>query len=104
MMPHVPVSSIGDFCNAIFRGEILNVEIEIGENCKTSINDYIQSKTDKDGAILKELAPATATMPAHQKNGHLVDTLKDMIAQAFRKEYEYFKNSKPKKLQTGYFR
>jgi hypothetical protein len=94
MMPHVPVASAGDFINAIFRGEIPNVEIEIGENCKVSINDYIQTKTDKDGSMLKEKQAATPLIPAHEKNGHLTDTLKDFIVQSFNKEYQQWLNGK----------
>lgn len=95
LLPHVPVASLGDFINAIFKEEIQGIEFEIGENCKKSINDYIQSKTAKDGTILKEIVSATPLMPSHQKNGHLVDTLKDFVAQAFKDEYNKYLSSKP---------
>lgn len=94
MMPHVSVSAIGDFVNAIFGGRVPEISFEIGEHCKVSINDYIASKTDKDGSILKEIQRATATIPAHQKNGHLVDTLKDFVAQAFKDEFDKYKDGK----------
>lgn len=107
LLPHVPVASLGDFVNAIFRGEIKGLSIEIGENCKKSINDYIESKTAKDGTILKELVAATPKVPAHQKNGHLLDTLKDFIAQAFRDEYKQYvsgKTSAGLRGKMGYFK
>jgi len=106
LMPHASVSSIGDFVNSIFKGEQRGLEIEIGEHCKKSINDYIETKTAKDGSILKVTVPATPLMPAHQKNAHLTDTLKDFIVQSFREEYNKFMNSTPSKLmgQLGYFR
>jgi len=106
LLPHVSVSSIGDFINAIFKGEVPGIDIEIGEHCKKTINDFIETKTAKDGSILKKLTTATATMPAYQLNGHLVDTFKDFIAQAFKDEYNTFLNSKKSILesQIGFFR
>ena len=106
LLPHVSVSSAGDFINAIFKGEINGLTIEIGEHCKKSINDYIVTKTDKDGSMLKKMATATPTMPAHQLNGHLTDTLKDFIVQAFRPEFDKYVNSKTGSLKgkLGYFR
>lgn len=87
-----PVASIGDFVNAIFAGDVPGLEIEIGEHCKESIVDYIATKTDKNGAIDKKVKAATPSMPAHQPNGHLTDTLKDFIVQAFQKEYIVYVN------------
>jgi len=40
------------------------------------------------------MAAKTPLIPAHQKNAHLVDTLKDLIAQAFKKEFDLYLNSK----------
>jgi len=34
-------------------GRFSFAKIIIGENCKKSINDYIETKQDKDGSILK---------------------------------------------------
>lgn len=88
--PHVSVASLGDFINSILRNEVNLLSIEIGENCRLSINDYIESKKDKDGAILKVIVRATQKMPAHQRNGHLLDTMKDFIAQSFPDELDDF--------------
>jgi hypothetical protein len=90
MMPHASPSSIADFINAIFAGEIKGLSIEIGEHCKDSVNDYIETKKDKNGNIEKVNVLATSTAPAHQKFGHLTDTFKDFIVQAFRAEYNAY--------------
>lgn len=83
------VHLMGDFCNAVFRGEVPGVRLEIGEHCKRSINDYIGAKTDNDGAILKNMIPhPTIKDLKYQEYGHMVDTLKDMLCQAFPKEFE----------------
>jgi len=82
-----PVASIADFVNAIFADEIKNISIEIGENCKKSISDYIETKADKDGGMLKKRIIDPKTKVSYEPNGHLTDCLKDFIYQAFRNEY-----------------
>lgn len=95
------VSSIGDFVNAILAGEVKDIEIVIGEQNKQSINDYIETKTDKDGSILKSRTQhPTIKGVTMEKNGHLTDTFKDFIVQAFYKEYTFYIN-RHKKLITG---
>lgn len=96
-----PVHAIADFVNAIFDGKVPGLEIEIGENCKTSINDYIETKTNKDGVILKVLVdhPTIANV-RYEKNGHMVDTLKDFIVQSFHDEYIQYA-ARHKKLLPG---
>ena len=92
-----PVASIGGFVNAILEGSIKGIEIEISDTCKTSISDYIETKTDKDGTILKKRVTDAKTGVSYEPNGHLTDTFKDFIYQAFRKEYEVWLNRfKPK--------
>ncbi len=87
-----PVASIADFVNAIFAGEINGLSIEIGENCKESINDYIETKTDKDGTMLKKRETDPKTKISYEPHGHLTDTLKDFIVSAFNEEYKRFLN------------
>lgn len=89
-----PVAGIADFCNAIFAGEIPTLEYEIGENCKETINDIIETKTDKDGTMLKKRITDPKTKVSYEPNGHLVDTIKDMTISAFNTEYLAFINKK----------
>ena len=89
-----PVASIASFVNAILAGEIQGLSIEIGENCKTSINDYIATKTDKDGTMLKKRVKDAKTGVSYEPNGHNVDNLKDFIVSAFNTEYLAFINKK----------
>jgi hypothetical protein len=95
------VTSILDFLNAIYAGNVKGLSIEIGENCKKSINDYIETKTDKDGRLLK-LRGNHPKIPnlSFEKNGHLTDTHKDFIVQAFYAEYKQYVN-RHNKLITG---
>lgn len=96
-----PVASIGDFVNAMFEGKIPGYDIEIGENCKKSINDYIETKTNKDGGMLKvRVNHPTIEGASYEKNGHFTDTLKDFIIQSFQEEYEAYA-SRHKRLGVG---
>lgn len=96
MLNNAPVvSTIADFVNAILAGEIHGLRIEIAEHCKTSINDYIETKTNENGGILKVRVPhPTIPKLTYEKNGHLTDTLKDFIVSAFHSEYLAFINKK----------
>ncbi|MEJ2905061.1 terminase family protein [Pedobacter panaciterrae] len=98
MLPNAPpVSTIADFVNAILAGEIPGLEIEIAEHCRESINDYIETKTDKDGSMLKVRVPhPTIEKLTYEKNGHLTDTFKDFIVSAFNKEYLAFLSKRKK--------
>lgn len=85
-----PVATMGDFVNEIFDKHIPTLEIEIGEHCKESISDYIATKTDKDGGILKVRKADYAGGPSYEHNGHLTDTLKDFICQCCAMEYQAY--------------
>jgi len=87
-----PVRSMGEFCNAIFTQELTFARIHISRSCKQSINDYLEAKTDKDGGILKIRKADYEGGPSYEHNGHLTDTLKDFIYQAFPDEYSLFVN------------
>lgn len=97
-----PVASVADFVNAIFAGEVSGLSIEIGEHCKTAITDYIQTKTDKDGTMLKKRIPHPK-IPGltYEPHGHLVDNLKDFIVQKFHQEYITYINRHAKLIPGG---
>lgn len=65
------VAAIADFVNAIFDGTLKFAEITIGEHCKKSINDYILTKQDRDGTMLKKRVTNPATGVSYEPNGHL---------------------------------
>jgi predicted outer membrane repeat protein len=97
-----PVSNIADFVNAIFDGTLKFAEITIGEHCKKSINDYIETKQDRDGTMLKKRETNPKTGVSFEPNGHLTDTIKDFITQAFYDEFIKFQNrfTTPKPFQV----
>ena len=93
-------SAIADFINAIFMGEIPGIQIEISDLCPESIKDYIITKADREGNILKINKSDYEGGPTYQHNGHFSDTFKDMIVQGFEQEFINFTN-RFKKIQPG---
>lgn len=90
-----PVAGVADFVNACLAGEVSEINIEIGQHCKESINDYIETKSDKDGTMLKvRVQHPTIKGLTYEKNGHLTDTFKDFMVQAFNDEFRKYQNSK----------
>jgi len=87
-----PVASTGDFINHIFDGGFENMEIEINETCKESINDYIETKEDKDGGILKRRITDPKTKQSYEPNGHILDSLRYFICKTFEPEFKQFLN------------
>jgi hypothetical protein len=82
------VSSVCDFVNAVLSGEMDFAQIEISDKCLTSITDYQQTKKDENGSMLKvRVRHPTVEGATYEKNGHLTDTFKDFIVQAFYSNY-----------------
>lgn len=99
-----PVASIIEFINDIFDGKVPHISIEIGEHCHYSIGDYIETKTDKDGTMLKKRIPhPTIKGVTYEPHGHLTDTLKDFIIAAFKSEYDVWVNKSPVNRIQGSF-
>ena len=86
------VASTGDFINAIYEGKIPGVDIVISEYCKESINDYIETKQDKDGGILKKRVTDPKTKQSYEEHGHLSDTKRYFLCKVFDNEFNQFQN------------
>lgn len=87
-----PVASTGDFINEIYRNNIEGLSIIINESCKESISDYIETKEDKDGKVLKQRVKDPKTQITYEKNGHLSDTKRYFLVKCFYSEYTKFTN------------
>ena len=86
------VSNMGDFVNAILAKEIPGIEIAIAEECTDAIGDIIDTKTDRDGSLLKVRKADVPGGPSYEHNGHFVDTLKDFIVQCWFDVFQRFCN------------
>ncbi len=83
--PSVALS--GDFVNAVFENNFDNLQITIGEHCKESISDYIETKEAADGGVAKIRVKDSITKVTYEENGHCTDTLRYFIAFAFKDSY-----------------
>ena len=95
-----PVASIADFVNAIFDQTLKFAEIIINEDCKTIINDFLETKQDKDGSMLKKRITDPKTKISYEPNGHFVDTFKDFIVQAFFNEFNNYKRGGEESIRS----
>lgn len=87
-----PVATTADFINAIYSNRIPDIEINISELCNESINDYLETKKDKDGGLLKQRVTDKEKGLSWEKNGHLTDTKRYFICKAFEEEMQKYKN------------
>jgi hypothetical protein len=86
------VSISGDFINEIYETQAFGIELKIGEHCKESINDYIETKENKDGGINKIRVRDSDSNVSYEKNGHLSDTKRYFITKCFLEEYKKYIN------------
>ena len=94
--PSVPMS--GEFINAIFDGTMPGYEIVIGENCNTSIEDYMSVQKDVNGAILKTKVKNKITMQTYEEHGHISDTFRYIVTDVLRDEFLLFSNRRKRNL------
>lgn len=94
--PSVPMS--GEFINAIFDEIIPGYEIVIGENCKTSVEDYMSVQKDVNGAILKTKVKNKITMQTYEEHGHISDTFRYIVTDILRDEFLLFSNRRKRNL------
>lgn len=86
------VALTGDFINAIYGGKVPGIEILISEYCKESVSDYIETKQDKDGGILKKRITDPKTKQSYEPHGHLSDTKRYFLCKVFESEFYQFQN------------
>lgn len=94
--PSVPMS--GEFINAIFDGIMPGYEIVIGENCNTSIEDYMSVQKDVNGAILKTKVKNKITMQTYEEHGHCSDCMRYVVTDVLRDEFLLFSNRRKRNL------
>lgn len=84
----------GNFINTILEKNFGDINIIIGENCKTAISDFIGLKEDADGTKLKEMATDTKTKVRFQKYGHFSDLFDYICCTAFITDFENYQRGK----------
>lgn len=97
--PSVPMS--GEFINAIYEGAFEDIGIEIGENCKISIEDYMSVQKDVNGAILKTKVKNKITGQTYEEHGHLSDTKRYLVCDVLKAEFISFSNRRKYNIYAG---
>jgi len=84
--PSVPLS--GNFVNQILENGVDGWKVFINETCVVSTNDYIETKKDKNGGILK--TRTTTNGQSFEKNGHMTDCIRYLLTDVLEAEYRKF--------------
>jgi phage terminase large subunit len=98
---HPEVARSAEFINDIYEFEYGGYSITIGDNCTTSIYDYISAKEDKDGSMLKAKIKDKVTGVSFEPIGHISDTKRYIICSMLNAEYLEYK-SKPAYFITSF--
>lgn len=87
--PEVALS--GTFINEIYENGYAGYTIKIGDACKVSIDDYLMSKEDKDGKMLKEKIKDPTTGITYEPYGHFSDAKRYFITTLLQAEFNQYK-------------
>jgi len=92
----------GQFINTVLYSNFEKIEILIGDNCKESINDWVNTKQDSDGTKFKKKIADPVSLVRYEEYGHLTDTADYLITTVFYSEYLIFqKGGKLFNVKTG---
>ena len=80
----------GNFINTILFSNFGDIEILIGANCKTAIQDFTNTKEASDGTKDKTKVKDAKSGVSYQMYGHLSDLTDYIICEAFKNEYQQF--------------
>lgn len=78
--------------NSIFEKNVGRIEILIGDNCKTAINDFILLKEDENGAKAKKKEKDPKTGVVAQVVGHFADLFEYFMVARFANEFQSWRN------------
>lgn len=95
------VTMSGEFINAIYEGAFEDIGIEIGENCRISIEDYMSVQKDVNGAILKTKVKNKTTGQTYEAHGHLSDTKRYLVVDTLKAEFTAFSNQRKYNVYDG---
>lgn len=92
-----PVVPRGGFINSIFESNIYDIELYFHQDCYHGINDYQFLKEASDGTKHKEKVKDPNTGVQYEKYGHCSDADDYLICEAFKTEFQKYKdgNKKP---------
>lgn len=94
------VSMTGEFINAVFEGLLPDLNINIDDGCRVSIEDYQSVQKDANGAILKTRIKDSVTKQSYEEHGHLTDTLRYVVHDIMYEEYVQFSNRRKRNVYS----
>ena len=77
------VAMRGNWINTVFEKNIGGLVFTIGDNCKRTVNDFVQLKEAADGTKAKEKETDPKTKVSYQKVGHFTDLFDYIACSAF---------------------
>jgi PBSX family phage terminase large subunit len=88
--PGVAIS--GSFVNEIYESNFGGWTIEIGNNCRKSIEDYTMAKENAEGGILKKRETDKETKVSYERYGHFSDCKRYFITTILKNEFIQYKS------------
>jgi PBSX family phage terminase large subunit len=88
--PEVALS--GSFVNEIYESNYAGWTIEIGSECRKSIEDYTMAKEDAEGKILKKRETDKDTKVSFERYGHFSDCKRYFITTILANEFNQYKS------------
>lgn len=86
--PSVRMSA--DFVNSILENQFEGINFGVDKSCKVAINDYENTKEDKNGKVDKKTVTDPITKVSYQPYGHFVDLTRYLFVATFQNEYTKF--------------
>ena len=96
------VAQTGEFINDVLSNRFDHIRIKIDESCSVSISDYIDSKEDLNGNILKA-KEKNKKGQSYEKNGHYSDCFRYIVCKAFEPDFKKYKRSSGFKFSGNQF-
>lgn len=94
------VAITGEFVNAIWEGQVTDIELFIDEGCTNSIEDYMSVQKDVNGGMLKTKTKNKITQQIYEEHGHLSDNLRYLVYDVCREEFIKFSNRRKRNLYS----
>jgi hypothetical protein len=79
-----------DFFNSLLEGNVNRMTFGVDQSCRVAINDYENTKEDKNGKVDKTTVEDPITKVRYQPFGHFVDLTRYFLVTAFPGEYSQY--------------
>lgn len=89
--PSVKVSA--QFTNSVLESEFLGIRVRVDRSCRTAINDYENTKEDKNGGVDKSSVRDPETKVSYQPYGHYCDIKRYALVTIYDTEYKQFQTA-----------